>query len=78
MSRQGADLHVAQLMPLPLAVSCFYLPCFTFLMPADLDSPGQNREGHKTVVVPVVITMINLLFITVIIITKVYNTSMHS
>ena len=35
---RGADLHVAQLMPLPLTVSCFskIQLGFTFLVPADL------------------------------------------
>ena len=33
---QGADLHIAQLMPLPLTVSCFskIQIGFTFLVPA--------------------------------------------
>ena len=41
---RGADLHMAQLMPLPLTVSC----CskiqigFTFLVPADPGSPRQR------------------------------------
>ena len=41
---QGADLHMAQLLPLPLTVSCFskIQICFTFLVPAHLDSPGQR------------------------------------
>jgi len=32
---RGADLHMAQLMPLPLTVSCFskIQICFTFLVP---------------------------------------------
>jgi len=40
----GANLHMAQLMPLPLTVSC----CskiqigFTFLVPAHLGNPGQR------------------------------------
>jgi len=40
---QGADLHMAQLMPLPLTVSCFskIQIGFTFLVPAHLDSPGK-------------------------------------
>ena len=40
----GADLHVAQLMPLPLSVSCFskIQIGFTFLVPAHLGSPGQR------------------------------------
>ena len=41
---QGADLHVAQLMPLPLTVSCFsrIQIGFTFLVPAHPGSPGQR------------------------------------
>jgi len=41
---QGADLHVAQLMPLPLTVFCFckIQIVFTFLIPADLGSPGKK------------------------------------
>jgi len=41
---RGADLHIAQLMPLPLAVSCFskiQIGC-TFLVPAHLVSPGKG------------------------------------
>jgi len=47
---QGADLHMAQLMPLPLTISWFYFAGFTFLLPAHPDSPGQIQEGRKTVV----------------------------
>jgi len=41
---QGADLHMAQLMPLPVTVSCFskILIGFTFLVPAHLGSPGKR------------------------------------
>jgi len=37
-------LHMAQLMPLPLTVSCFskIQIGFTFLVPAHLGSPGQG------------------------------------
>ena len=40
----GADLHMAQLMPLPLTLSCFnkIQIGFTFLVPADLGSPGKR------------------------------------
>ena len=40
---RGADLHTAQLMPLPLTVSCFskIQIGFTFLVPADLGSPAK-------------------------------------
>jgi len=41
---QGADLHMAQLMPLPLTVSCSskIQVGFTFLVLAHPDSPGQR------------------------------------
>jgi len=40
----GADLYMAQMMPLPLAVSCFskILIGFTFLVPAHLGSPRKG------------------------------------
>ena len=44
----GTDLHMAQLMPLPLAVSCFSKNQigFTFLTPAHPDSPRQRAARH--------------------------------
>ena len=41
---QGADLHMAQLMPLPLTVSCFskIQIGFTFLVPTHLGSLGKG------------------------------------
>ena len=41
---QGTDLHMALLMPLPLAVSCFskIQIGFTFLVLAHPGSPGQR------------------------------------
>jgi len=41
---RGADLHMAQLMPLPLTLSCFskIQIGFTILVPAHLGSPGQR------------------------------------
>ena len=41
---RGADLHMAQLMPLQLIVSYFrkIQICFTFLVPAHQGSPGQR------------------------------------
>ena len=53
---QGADLHMAWLMPLPLTVSCFskIQIGFAFLVPAHLVSPGKRAVkqvyacmGHK-------------------------------
>jgi len=41
---RDADLHMAQLMPLPLTVCCFskIQIGFTFLVPAHLGSPRQS------------------------------------
>ena len=41
---QVADVHMSQLMPLPLTVSCFskIQIGITFLVPAHLGSPGQR------------------------------------
>jgi len=50
---QGADLHMAQLMPLPLTVSCFskIQIGFTFLVPAHLGSPGKRAVKRVCVYV---------------------------
>ena len=49
----GADLHMAQLMPLPLTVSCFskIQIGFTFLVPAHPGSHGQRAVKHVCVCV---------------------------
>ena len=48
-----ADLHMAQLMPLPLTVSGFskIQIGFTFLVPAHLGSPGQRAVKQVCVCV---------------------------
>ena len=53
---RGADLHLAQLMPLPLTVSCFskIQIGFTFLVLAHLSSPRQRAVKQVFVVVVVV------------------------
>jgi len=50
---RGADLHIAQLMPLPLTVSCFskIQIGLTFLVPAHLGSPGQRAVKRVCVCV---------------------------
>jgi len=50
---QGADLHMAQLMPLPLTFSCFskIQIGFTFLVPAHLGSPGKRAVKRVCVYV---------------------------
>ena len=56
---QGADLHMAQLMPLPLTVSCLskIQIGFAFLVPAHPDSPGQRAVKRVCVCVrPALVT----------------------
>ena len=50
---QVADLHMAQLMPVPLTVSCFskIQIGFTFLLPAYPGSPGQRAVKRVCVCV---------------------------
>jgi len=50
---RGADLHMAQLMPLLLIVSCFskIQIGFTFLVPAHPGSPGQRAIKQMCVCV---------------------------
>jgi len=51
---RGAELHMAQLMPLLLAVSCFskIQIGFTFLVPAHLGSPGKRAVKRVCVCDP--------------------------
>ena len=50
---RDADLHMAQLMPLPLTVSCFskIQIGFTFLVPAHPGSPGKRAVKRVCVCV---------------------------
>jgi len=59
---QGADLHMAQLMPLPLTVSCFskIQIGFTFLVPAHLGSPGKRAVKRVCVCVCVLLVVKSL------------------
>jgi len=52
---RGADLHMTQLMPLPLTDSCFskIQIGFTFLVPAHPGSPGQRAIKRVSVSVQV-------------------------
>ena len=51
--KRGADLYMAQRMPLPLTVSCFskIQIGFTFLVLAHLGSPGQRAVKRALVCV---------------------------
>jgi len=51
--QRGADLHMAQQMPLPPTVSCFskIQIGFTFLVPAHLGSPGKGAVKRVCVCV---------------------------
>jgi len=52
--QRAADLHIVQLMPLPLTVSCLseIQIGFTFLVPAHPGSPGQRAVKRVCVCVP--------------------------
>jgi len=39
---RGADLHMAQMMPVPLTVSCFSKIQIAFLLPVHLGGPGKG------------------------------------
>jgi len=77
---QGADLHIVQLMPLPLTVSCFskIQIGFTFLVPAHPGSPGKKAVKRVFVSVCVIqhMPMINVSFILQEI--KLYRRSEHA
>ena len=57
---RGADLHTAQLMPLPLTVSCFskIQTGFTFLVPAHPGSPAKRAVKRVCVCVCVLATFL--------------------
>jgi len=59
---RGAELHMAQLMPLPLIVSCFskIQIGFSFLVPAHLGSPGKRAVKRVCVCVCVCSTASDL------------------
>ena len=60
---RGADLYTAQLMLLPLTVSCFskIQIGFTVLLPAHLGSPGQRAVKWVCVCVLAVTVVVNVL-----------------
>ena len=57
---RGADLHMAQRMPLPLTVSCFSKIqfSFTFLVPAHPGCPGQTAVKRVCVRVRVCVCVL--------------------
>ena len=57
---RGADLHMAQLMPLPLTVSCYseIQIGFTFLVPAHPGSPGHRAVKRVCVFLSVSVRMV--------------------
>ena len=59
---RGADLHMAQLIPVPLTVSCFgkIEIGFTFLVPAHLGSPGKRAVKRVCVCVCVCVLLLLL------------------
>jgi len=63
MRERGADLHMAQLMPLPLTVSCFskIQTGFTFLVPAHPGSPGKKAVKRVCVYVCVCVRAVSII-----------------
>ena len=61
---RGADLHMAQLMPLPLTVSCYskIQIGFTFLVLAHPGSPRKRAVKWVCVCVPLLYTVIMFAF----------------
>ena len=61
---RGADLHTAQLLPLPLTVSCSskIQIGFTFLVPAHLGSPGKKAVKRVCVCVCVCVAFYSYVF----------------
>ena len=62
---RGADLHIAQLMPLPLTVSCFskIQIGFTYLVPAHPVIPGQRAVKRVCVCVCVLLVKTESIFL---------------
>ena len=62
---QGADLHMAQLMPLPLTVHCFskIQIGFTSLVPAHPGSPGKRAVKQVCVCVCTVVVVAVLILV---------------
>jgi len=63
MRERGADLHMAQLMPLPLTFSCFskIQIGFTFLVPAPPGSPGERAVKWVCVYVCVCVRAVSII-----------------
>ena len=71
---RDADLHMAQLMPLPLTVSCFskIKIGFTFLVPAHPGSPGKRAVKRVCVCVRLV-TITTVIIIQLNVVNGIYN-----
>jgi len=66
---RGADLHMAQWVPLPLNVSCSskIQIDFTFLVPAHLGSPGQRAVKGMCVCFDMLFLIVIILVINVLV-----------
>ena len=62
-----ADMHMAQLMPLPVTVSCYskIQTGFAFLVPADLGSPGKSAVKWVCVCVCVCVGVVVVVVVVV-------------
>ena len=68
---RGADLHMAQLMPLTLTVSCFskIQIGFSFVVPAHLGSPGKKAVKRVCVTIPCNLSLVAC-FLTLMLVTQ--------
>jgi len=63
---QAADLHMDQLIPLPLTVSCSRKSRLVLILPSgngSPGSPGQNPESHKMAVVVLFMNFFSLVIL---------------
>ena len=72
---RGADLYMAQLMPLPLTVSCFSKIQFgfAFVVPAHPGSPGKRAVKRVCVCVFIHNFIVVIIIVIVIIFTFIYH-----
>ena len=75
---RSADLHMAQLMPLPLTISCFskIQTAFTFLVPAHPRSLGQRAVKRLCVCVCVCVSSKNVETVVVVTFCELCNVQM--
>ena len=77
---RGADLHMAQMIPLPLTVSCFskIQIGFTFLVPAHPVSPRQTAVKRVCVLLALIIIIIIIVVVVVVVAIVIVAVTVHA